>query len=391
MSSLQGVLARIPGLAGYAAGAEESQMQQMGQLRQMGALQQILSHIEKQKMARQAADKELAFREELQALGPQPDQESLARVAAKYAPASDILKSQTSSLDRRAQMDANRELAQERVNAQRDAQRERIQAQFDLAKQRAEDQALSRAEQNKARMEMMRLAASLRPEPQPRNLQLTTDESGNQLIVNPDGSTRPLTRDGAGVKRPVAADRPMTEFQGKAALYGTRSAQSDKVLKALEDKINTTGLAMGQSMGVVGNALMSSEQQRVNQAQRDFVNAVLRQESGAVISDAEFANAKKQYFPEPGDTPQVVAQKRANRQLAIQGFARMSGPKGAADIQAILDEPLLPGVDATAQTPQQSGGKVSAAPAKINSDAEFDALPSGATFIGPDGKTRKKP
>jgi hypothetical protein len=30
-------------------------------------------------------------------------------------------------------------------------------------------------------------------------------------------------------------------------------------------------------------------------------------------------------------------------------------------------------------------------PVKIASDAEFDALPKGAEFIGPDGKHRKKP
>jgi len=30
-------------------------------------------------------------------------------------------------------------------------------------------------------------------------------------------------------------------------------------------------------------------------------------------------------------------------------------------------------------------------PAKISSDAEYNALPSGATFIGPDGQTRRKP
>ena len=28
---------------------------------------------------------------------------------------------------------------------------------------------------------------------------------------------------------------------------------------------------------------------------------------------------------------------------------------------------------------------------RINGDADYDALPSGATFIGPDGKTRRKP
>lgn len=47
-----------------------------------------------------------------------------------------------------------------------------------------------------------------------------------------------------------------------------------------------------------------------------------------------------------------------------------------------------------------SGAKPGAAPpspatkqgtARVNSDAEYDALPSGATFVGPDGKTRRKP
>ena len=30
-------------------------------------------------------------------------------------------------------------------------------------------------------------------------------------------------------------------------------------------------------------------------------------------------------------------------------------------------------------------------PANIKSDADYNALPSGATFVGPDGKTRRKP
>ncbi len=36
-------------------------------------------------------------------------------------------------------------------------------------------------------------------------------------------------------------------------------------------------------------------------------------------------------------------------------------------------------------------GNHPAAPNKVSSDADYDALPSGATFVGPDGKTRRKP
>lgn len=42
---------------------------------------------------------------------------------------------------------------------------------------------------------------------------------------------------------------------------------------------------------------------------------------------------------------------------------------------------------APAPAPRPAGG----APARIQSDAEYNALPSGATFIAPDGSTRRKP
>lgn len=139
--------------------------------------------------------------------------------------------------------------------------------------------------------------------------------------------------------KPLAAtarERPITEFQGKNALYGSRSLDAHKTLLDLEEKINTAGLAtkqalgampvVGGPLGVLGNAMLSKNQQRVEQAQRNFVNAVLRQESGAVISEQEFENAKKQYFPQPGDKPEVIAQKRKNRELAIAGFKKIAGP-----------------------------------------------------------------
>jgi 3-deoxy-D-arabino-heptulosonate 7-phosphate (DAHP) synthase len=81
-------------------------------------------------------------------------------------------------------------------------------------------------------------------------------------------------------------------------------------------------------LGAGANAVFASPgEQQVEQAQRDFINAVLRRESGAVISNDEFANGRRQYFPQPGDTPQVIEQKRRNREMAIQGIM-MEVPKG---------------------------------------------------------------
>jgi hypothetical protein len=84
------------------------------------------------------------------------------------------------------------------------------------------------------------------------------------------------------------------------------------------------------------NWALPEEALKVEQAQRDFINAVLRQESGASIGSSEFDSAKRQYFPQPGDTPEVIAQKRANRELVIKGFARQAG-SGARDIAEIYN------------------------------------------------------
>lgn len=84
----------------------------MGILAQQQALQQHVA----------ASQREGQFRSELQSLGPNATQESLAGVAAKYAPAADVLKSQTSSLDRKASIDATKQMALSRLmqTAQRD-------------------------------------------------------------------------------------------------------------------------------------------------------------------------------------------------------------------------------------------------------------------------------
>jgi hypothetical protein len=51
--------------------------------------------------------------------------------------------------------------------------------------------------------------------------------------------------------------------------------------------------------------LRSRGAQKYDQAKADFINAQLRRESGAAIAQSEFSNADKQYFPVPGDTPDV--------------------------------------------------------------------------------------
>ena len=158
----------------------------------------------------------------------------------------------------------------------------------------------------------------------------------------------------AGPKRTMTdamADGPpkpekMTESQAKALGFGMRAANSSEILDLVGEggeiqpgliKRSAEAIPLvGEGLGTALNWTQSPEQQQVEQAQRDFINAILRRESGAVISDSEFSNARAQYFPQPGDSPEVIKQKRRNRALAIEGFSQEVEPvrpgmiKGAA-------------------------------------------------------------
>jgi len=123
-------------------------------------------------------------------------------------------------------------------------------------------------------------------------------------------------------------------------MFGARAQEADRIITELGDKYSPTAINLKQAVGstpliggaleAAGNKALSNESQKAEQAQRDFVNAVLRLESGAAISQGEFDNARKQYFPQPGDAPAVIKQKAQNRKTAIQGLVSNARP-GAVD------------------------------------------------------------
>lgn len=147
-------------------------------------------------------------------------------------------------------------------------------------------------------------------------------------------------------------EKPLTEFQGKSSGYGARAAAAHETLNAVgeDGKVQPgllkraaeampgLGFDLNQTLATGLNWTQSPQQQQVEQSQRDFVNAVLRQESGAAISDGEFDNAKKQYFPQPGDAPEVILQKKRNREQAINGFATSAGDTGRKQITAAKEK-----------------------------------------------------
>jgi len=102
--NLEGVIANIPGYAGYRGSEELNQRRQLQELQQAGILEKIIT-------AGRANQLATAFRGELGALGPDATDEQRSAVALKYGAPKDII----THADTRARVQANQEIAMARL------------------------------------------------------------------------------------------------------------------------------------------------------------------------------------------------------------------------------------------------------------------------------------
>lgn len=129
--------------------------------------------------------------------------------------------------------------------------------------------------------------------------------------------------------------------QYTAGTFAVRSEDSNNIITNFENNF-------GQQKGIQGilpQFLKGEDQKNYEQAKRNFVNAILRKESGAVISDEEFDNASKQYFAQPGDNESELKQKQKNRQTAVLGLKLEAGDVYDALRSQIDSTPGSDGID----------------------------------------------
>ena len=132
-----------------------------------------------------------------------------------------------------------------------------------------------------------------------------------------------LGPDGKPVKSAAGANKP-TEGQLGAAGFATRMEASEAIFSQIPAaQVPRFGMS-GQSS--ILSYFRSPEGQMAKQAADDWIRSKLRKESGAVIGEEEMMAEYKTYFPMPGDSAQVVAQKAQARQRATEAMKRNAGP-----------------------------------------------------------------
>ncbi|HEC65862.1 MAG TPA: hypothetical protein ENI23_11230 [bacterium] len=124
----------------------------------------------------------------------------------------------------------------------------------------------------------------------------------------------------------VSGVKPTTPAQFLVSGFAQRIIQSSNIIDNLESQISGMSAIEFGIQKRLPNALKSDTARQLEQAQRNFINAVLRRESGAAISPEEFVSGSLQYFFQPGDDKTTSLQKRMNRELVEDNFIAESGP-----------------------------------------------------------------
>jgi hypothetical protein len=122
-----------------------------------------------------------------------------------------------------------------------------------------------------------------------------------------------------------------TEGQKLAAGFADRMVASEAIINQLPpDALPTEFTSLAGAVPFAGTYLqrkaMTPEQQKYKQAADNWIRANLRKESGAVIGADEMQAEYETYFPQPGDSPQVIQQKAEARKITTQAMIKNAGP-----------------------------------------------------------------
>lgn len=290
---LADVIGRIPGLAGYEAarlGNRQLEMQELGQAGQVMGLQAAL---EERNRREQALQRENAFRQELSALGPNPSQEQLTAVGAKYADPKTLLTTMQSSQDKQMQIQATAEARRERL-AQTE-QYANMMHEWRMANARtAEERAAEQARHNQAQEGLnAQLAAS---NAELRKMGFEIQRQGQQLQL-------------ARLEQQQTQAQAQNVQQLSTALDRANLPEADAVLRLVEDslaKVPDLAAYLNGPGSLVPDMAVSDAVKAGRQAFQKLFNITLKNRSGAAVTIPEFERLKAEFATGVFKTPEQI-------------------------------------------------------------------------------------
>lgn len=190
-------------------------------------------------------------------------------------------------------------------------------------------------------LEMRAQAAGLQPgTSEYQSFMLNGGEMPQHMTVyGPDG--RPIMQQGSG----GGGGATFTEGQSKDIGFAARARAALDVFEGVpegaEGPISDTltsrvqGLLGAVPLGL-GRGYQDPNYQVAENAGTNFLLAILRKDTGAAVTPSEEDMYGRIFLPRPGDTPELLAQKRQAREMAIAGLEQgMSIDQIAAQARAM--------------------------------------------------------
>lgn len=172
-------------------------------------------------------------------------------------------------------------------------------------------------------------------------------KKGEEVIYGENGN--PLV-----VRGPSGTAKGFTEQQSKDNVFSTRARGALEALEPVANSLVSRGQQIAESIPLgIGREMQSDEFQVAQQAGTEFLQAILRKDTGAAITEQEVDSYGRTYLPQPGDGPAVLEAKRQARYRAINALESGMGPSQ----MLARDSALIKAAKETGQARQDEAGQ----------------------------------
>lgn len=163
--------------------------------------------------------------------------------------------------------------------------------------------------------------------PEYRTFMINNGPANGMIIEStPEGGLRVVQGDA------VAGAKPFTEGQSKDIVYATRAEGALSALDPIASALTSRGEVAADWLPMgLGGGLQSDDYQVAKTAGDEFLQAILRKDTGAAITAGEQSLYGETYLPRPGDSEARLKYKAEARQRAV---AALKGGMSAAQIVA---------------------------------------------------------
>lgn len=171
-----------------------------------------------------------------------------------------------------------------------------------------------------------------------------------------------------------AKNKPATESQAKAAIFGRGMLEAEAKLAKVDfdpTEVSSQWGETAQDIPLIGGLvrkMRTDEGVAYTDYKRAWIGAKLRPESGAAIAPHEYESEDRKFFPQPGDTPEIIENKKQQRRSFTDQMVKNAGSALDPSYSKRVTEIYGPDKYASKDAPEQTE---SSFPRKIRKDGKI--------------------